>query len=175
MLASSLVETGHQLAEQLGIDWAKFTAQTINFLIVLAILWRFAYRPVLNMLAERKRLIEEGLAGAEKGRQSLAEAEDQRRKILRDAESRAEKMVAEARAAADTQGAKRLAEAHAQAETLVKKAQETMDRDRAQLEAEMRKELGRLVARTTEKLVGRVLTSQDEERLRKEAVTQVAG
>jgi len=84
-------------------------------------------------------------------------------------------MVAEARAAADIQGAKRLSEAHAQAETLVKKAQETMDRERALLEAEMRKELGRLVARTTEKVVGRVLTPQDEERLRKEAVSQVAG
>ena len=174
MLATSLVETGYQLAEQLGIDWAKFSAQTINFLIVLAILWRFAYRPVLNMLAERKRLIEEGLAGAEKGRQSLAEAEEQRRKILRDAEARTKKMVAEARGSADVQGAKRLAEAHAQAETLVKKAQETMERDRAQLESEMRKELGRLVARTTEKLVGRVLTPQDEERLRKEAVDLVA-
>ncbi|NBY66903.1 MAG: ATP synthase F0 subunit B, partial [Verrucomicrobia bacterium] len=134
MLASSLIETGHQLAEQLGIDWTKFTAQTINFLIVLAVLWKFAYRPVLNMLAERKRLIEEGLAGAEKGRQSLAAAEEQRRKILRDAESRAEKMVAEARAAADTQGAKRLAEAQAQADMLVQKAQETMTRERAQLE-----------------------------------------
>ena len=174
MLATSLVETGYQLAEQLGSDWAQFSAQTINFVIVLAILWRFAYRPVLNMLAERKRLIEEGLAGAEKGRQSLAEAEEQRRKILRDAEARSEKMVAEARASADVQGAKRLAEAHAQAETLVKKAQETMERDRAQLESEMRKELGRLVARTTEKLVGRVLTPQDEERLRKEAVDLVA-
>lgn len=174
MLASSLVETGHQLAEQLGIDWAKFTAQTINFLIVLAILWRFAYRPVLNMLAERKRLIEEGLAGAEKGRLSLAEAEEQRRNILREAEVRSEKMVAEARAAADIQGAKRLGEAQAQAESLVKKAQETMARERALLEAEMRQELGRLVVRTTEKVVGRVLTAQDEERLRDEAVAQVA-
>ena len=63
---------------------------------------------------------------------------------------------------------------HAQAETLVKKAQETMDRERALLETEMRKELGRLVARTTEKVVGRVLTPQDEERLQKEAVAQVA-
>jgi F-type H+-transporting ATPase subunit b len=174
MLASSLVETGHQLAEQLGLDWAKFTAQTINFLIVLAVLWRFAYRPVLNMLAERTRLIQEGLAGAEKGRQSLAEAEEQRRTILREASARAEKMVGEARQAADVQGAKRLAEAHAQADTLVKKAQETMTRERAKLETEMRQELGRLVVRTTEKVVGRVLTPQDEESLRSEAVAQVA-
>ena len=43
----------------------------------------------------------------------------------------------------------------------------------AEIEAEMRKELGRLVARTTEKVVGRVLTPQDEERLQKEAVAQV--
>lgn len=174
MLATSLAETGAQLAEQLGIDWAKFTAQTINFLIVLAVLWKFAYRPVLNMLAERKRLIEEGLAGAEKGRTALLEAEAQRRKILSEAEARADKMVAEARAAADAQGAQRLADAASQAEALVKKAQEAMARERSQLEADMRKELGRLVARTTEKVVGRVLTPQDEERLRKEAVEQVA-
>ncbi len=37
MLATSLAETGAQLAEQLGISWAKFLAQTINFLIVMAV------------------------------------------------------------------------------------------------------------------------------------------
>jgi len=114
MLATSLTETGAQLAEQLGLSWAKFLAQTLNFLIVLAVLWKFAYRPVLNMLAERKRLIEEGLAGAEKGRTALLEAEAQRRKILSEAEARAEKMVTEARAAADVQGAQRLADAQSQ-------------------------------------------------------------
>lgn len=175
MLASSLVETSHQLAEQLGIDWAKFSAQTINFLIVLAVLWKFAYRPVLQMLADRKTRIEEGLAGAEKGRQSLADAEVQRRQILSEANQRAEKMVAEARGIAEAQGAKHLAEAQAQAEALVKKTEQAMARERTQLESEMRKELGRLVARTTEKIVGRVLTPQDEERLRKEAVSQVTG
>jgi F-type H+-transporting ATPase subunit b len=82
-------------------------------------------------------------------------------------------MVTEARAAADAQGALRLADAQSQAETLVRKAKESMEREKSQLEAEMRKELGRLVARTTEKVVGRVLTPQDEERLRKEAVEQV--
>jgi F-type H+-transporting ATPase subunit b len=174
MLATSLAETGAQLAEQMGISWAKFLAQTINFLIVLGVLWKFAYRPVLNMLAERKRLIEEGLAGAEKGRTALLEAEAQRRKILTEAEARAEKMVTEARVAADAQGAQRLADAQTQADTLVRKAKESMEREKSQLEAEMRKELGRLVARTTEKVVGRVLTPQDEERLRKEAVEQVA-
>ncbi|MCX6934861.1 MAG: F0F1 ATP synthase subunit B [Verrucomicrobia bacterium] len=175
MLATSLVETGHQLAEQMGIDWAKFTAQTINFLLVLGVLWYFAYRPVLRMLADRKRLIQEGLADAERGRQSLAQAEEERRKILREAEARSERMVAEARAAADVQGAKRLAAAQTQAETLVQQARETMTRDRAKLEVEMRQELVRLVVLTTGKVVGRVLTPQDEERLRQEAVAQIAG
>ena len=175
MLATSLVETGHQLAEQMGIDWAKFTAQTINFLLVLGVLWYFAYRPVLRMLADRKRLIQEGLADAERGRQSLAQAEEERRKILREAEARSERMVAEARAAADVQGAKRLAAAQTQAETLVQQARETMTRDRAKLEVEMRQELVRLVVLTTGKVVGRVLTPQDKERLRQEAVAQIAG
>jgi F-type H+-transporting ATPase subunit b len=54
-----------QIARTFGVDWPQLIAQIISFCIVCALLYRFAYRPVLAMLEERRRRIAEGLANAE--------------------------------------------------------------------------------------------------------------
>ena len=55
-----------QIARTFGVDWAHLVAQIISFCIVCVLLHRFAYRPVLAMLEERRQRIAEGLANAEK-------------------------------------------------------------------------------------------------------------
>ena len=49
-----------------GVDWPHLIAQIISFSIVCAVLYRFAYRPILAMLEERREQIAQGLANAEK-------------------------------------------------------------------------------------------------------------
>lgn len=56
------------------IDWFTVIAQIINFLILVLLLRRFLYRPILNMMAERERKIAERLAQAER-QQAVAQAE----------------------------------------------------------------------------------------------------
>ena len=46
-----------QIARTFGVNWAQFFAQVISFAIVCALLYRFAYRPILAMLAERREQI----------------------------------------------------------------------------------------------------------------------
>ena len=55
-----------------GIDWWRFGTTTVNFLIVMWVLYRFAYKPILQMLEERKKRIAESLAQAEQIKQELA-------------------------------------------------------------------------------------------------------
>ena len=55
-----------QIARTFGVDWPQLIAQIISFCLVCVLLQRFAYRPVLAMLEERRRRIAEGLANAEK-------------------------------------------------------------------------------------------------------------
>ena len=53
-----------QLLTQFGIAWPKFAAQVILFLIVYAILRKFAFAPIIAIFEQRRRTIEEGQANA---------------------------------------------------------------------------------------------------------------
>ena len=64
--AGGLSETLHDTAETFGWTWQLFLAQVISFTIVALLLRRFAYKPILAVLEERRRKIEEGQLNAEK-------------------------------------------------------------------------------------------------------------
>src|SRR5205085_6473837 len=96
MVAGMVTDT----AKQFGVDWPHLIAQIISFGIVAFLLQRFAYKPVLAILEERRQRIAEGLANAEKIKTELARAETQRQEILTQANSQALKLIEEARAAA---------------------------------------------------------------------------
>ena len=81
-----------------GVTWPKFIAQVILFLIVYWVLNKYAFGPVLKMLDERRRRIEEGQHNAEKIKKQLAEAELRYQEVLRKANEEATKLLEEARA-----------------------------------------------------------------------------
>src|ERR1700747_2371788 len=89
-----------QLATPFGVDWPHLISQIISFSIVCALLYRFAYTPILKMLEERRRQIAQGLADQEKIRTELAETEAQRQKVLLQANAQATRLIEEAHAAA---------------------------------------------------------------------------
>src|SRR5881392_3748126 len=59
-----------ETAETFGWNWKLFLSQVISFCIVAFLLQRFAYKPILAILEERRRKIEEGQLNAEKSRKS---------------------------------------------------------------------------------------------------------
>ncbi len=61
--------------QKFGIDWKLMIAQLINFGIVFFILRAFAYKPILKLLDERKKKIEDGLGFAEKSKSEFASIE----------------------------------------------------------------------------------------------------
>src|SRR5438046_10447315 len=71
-----------QIARTFGVDWPHLIAQMISFGIVCFLLYRFDYGPVLRMLADRRRLIDESLANADKVKAELARAETQRKEEM---------------------------------------------------------------------------------------------
>ncbi len=64
-----------QFATQFGIDWKQMVAQLINFGVVFFVLRAFAYKPILKLLDDRKKKIEDGLSFAEKAKAELASIE----------------------------------------------------------------------------------------------------
>jgi F-type H+-transporting ATPase subunit b len=90
-----------QLIETLGIDWRLLLMQAVNFGLLLLILWRFVYRPVLAMIDERREKIAEGVRTAEAANARLAEADAEGKGIIGSASREAELLVANARMRAD--------------------------------------------------------------------------
>jgi F-type H+-transporting ATPase subunit b len=163
-------ETG----ETFGFDWKIFLSQVVSFILVALVLRRFAYKPILAVLEERRQRIAEGLLNAEKIKQQLAEAEQRHAEILAKANAQAQKMIDDARESAEHVGERKQQEAIAAAEQIIVKAKEASAIERERVMAELKRELGRLVIDTTAKVTGKVLTSEDQKRLQEEASRQIA-
>ncbi|MFZ4116078.1 MAG: ATP synthase F0 subunit B [Chthoniobacterales bacterium] len=156
------------LFETFGVDWPKFLAQTLLFLIVYLILRRYAFASVIAMLEERRRRIEEAQLNAEKIKKQLAEAEVRYEEILRKANLDAQKMIDEARAAGEALMTKETQRAIKDAESIIARAQEVTLIDRQRMIEEVKKEMLSLVVETTSKVTGKILTSDDQQRLSQE-------
>ena len=160
--------------DALGIRWKILLAQTISFALVYFVLWRFAYKPVFNLLEARRAKIADGIANAEKIKVELAATEVERKRVLTEAGEQAAKLIEDARAAATRVSEVETQKAIAAAEQIIAKAREATVQDHAKMLSELKQQVGRLVVQTTATVTGKVLTEEDQRRLAVETEKQLA-
>ena len=163
-----------QIANTFGVDWPHLMAQIISFSIVCLLLHRFAYKPILKMLEERQRQIEQGLADTKKIKAELAQTETQRHEIMILANAQATRLIEEARAAADRMRQQEAIKAIAAADQIIEKAREAAAHQHAIMLAELKREVGGLVVRATATITGKILTPDDQRRMSEETTRQLA-
>ncbi len=162
-----------QIAKTFGVDWSHLIAQIISFCIVCALLYRFAYGPILKMLEERRRQIAQRLADTEKIKAELARTEAQRQEVMMQANAKATRLIEEAHLAAARVQEQETQKAMAAAEQIIVKTREAAAQDYARMLAELKREVGRLVVQTTAAVTGKILTAEDQRRLAEETARQV--
>src|SRR6202048_671405 len=160
--AASFTETLKETADTFGWNWELFLSQVVSFMIVALLLRRFAYKPILAVLEDRRRKIEEGMLNAEKIRTELAEAEKRYQEIVTKANADAQRMIDEARESSAHLAERKQQEAIAAAEQIIAKAREASALEYERTMAELKRQLGRLVVETTAKVTGKVLTAEDQ-------------
>lgn len=171
--AAGLADLAKQTGEQFGFNTQLFISQVISFCVVAFLLHRFAYKPILKVLEERRQRIAEGLANADRIKQELATAQAKAQEILTQASTQANKAIEEARAAAAKVQETETQKAIAAAEQIIAKAREAAAADHARMLVELKREVGRLVVQTTATVTGKVLTSEDQKRLADETAKQL--
>ena len=172
--AGGFSEMLHDTAETFGWNWQLFLSQVASFCIVAFLLRRFAYKPILAVLEERRRRIEEGQLNAEKIKKQLAEAEARYAEILAKANAEAQRMIDQARESGAHLAERKQQEAIAAAEQIIAKAREATVIEHERTMESLKRELGRLVVDTTAKVTGKVLTPEDQKRLQEETARQLA-
>jgi F-type H+-transporting ATPase subunit b len=163
-----------QTADTFGWNWKLFLSQVISFCIVAYLLQRFAYKPILAVLEERRRKIEEGQLNAEKIKKELAEAEKRYQEIVTKGNADAQRMIDEARESAAHLSERKQQEAVTAAEQIIAKAREAAALEHDRTMESLKRELGRLVVETTAKVTDKVLTPEDQRRLQEDAARQLA-
>jgi F-type H+-transporting ATPase subunit b len=176
LAASPGAEPGvaQQIAETFGWNPTLFFSQVISFSLVAFLLHRFAYKPILTVLEERRQKIAESLANAEKIKQELANAQTKAQEILNQASVQATKAIEEARAAAAKVQEVETQKAIAAANDIIAKAKQASEAELVRMKGELRKEVGRLVVATSAKVTGGILTAEQQTRLAEDTNQQLA-
>ena len=157
-----------------GLNLHHFVAQVISFCIVAFLMHRFAYKPVLKILEERRQKIAQGLADAEKMKQELAAAQVKVQEVMTQAGAQASKIIEEARSAAAKISEQEAQKAIATAQDIVNKAREASTAELAKMKADLRKEIGALAVKAAMQVTGKVLTPEDQRRLAEETNRELA-
>jgi F-type H+-transporting ATPase subunit b len=172
--SGGFVDMMRDTAETFGWNPWLFLSQVISFAIVALLLRQFAYKPILGVLEERRRLIEEGQLNAEKIKKELAAAEQRYAEIVAKGNADAQRMIDEAKASSAQLAERKQQEAIAAAEQIIAKAREAAAIEHERTMTALKREVGRLVIDTTAKVTGKVLTAADQRRLEEEAARQIS-
>ncbi len=162
-----------ELLSKLGIDWRLLIAQLINFGILLAVLYKFLYKPVLKLLHERSTKIEDGLKNAEAVEVKLKEAAALYETKTREARAEAVKLFDAAKKEVDTLRGELVAKAQKESEQIIEAGRQRLAVEKERMMHEAEHELGDLVEQATQHVLGQVMTPEMDKKLIDEAIKKV--
>jgi len=158
--------------EGLGINWGLLIAQIFNVVILVWLLSRFLYQPVLRMLNERTERIQNSLREADQVKSQVARAQQDYEAQVARGRQEAAAILAQAQERAKLQEAEIVAQARIEADNIRAEARQQSLQERDQLLREVKGQMATLITATAEKVIGAELRS-NHDRLIDESLTQL--
>jgi F-type H+-transporting ATPase subunit b len=145
----------------------------LAFLVTLWILRKFAFPAIRDALDKRARAIEDSIESAEKMRAESEAVLAEYRERLKEARSQADDIVLRARKNAEVYEKESADQARTKREELLQQTRKDIDAETRRAIEEIRSEVADLTIKATEKVTGRVLTGEDQQRLVDEALAEL--
>lgn len=159
----SLISTFH-------IQLSLIVAQLVNFGIVLLILYRFTYRPILKTLNDRTRKIEKGIRDADAAKKKLEAVAEKEKDVLVAARKEAQEIIARAEKTAEKDAERIVIAAKDQTEKLLLDAQKTIEQEKDKVLGEVKADIAELVVAAAEKIVAEKMNANRERELIEQAI-----
>lgn len=135
----------------------------ITFLVLLIILRKFAWKPILGAVSEREEGIKNALASAENARREMENLQADNERILKEARAEREAMLKEARDIKNKMITDAKDEAQAQANNIIKQAQAAIESEKKAAMAELKSQVANLSIEIAEKVVKAELSNKDKQ------------
>lgn len=142
-----------EIIKAFGLDSRLIIAQTINFAVLMVLLWYFLYKPVLSMLATREEKIKQGIADAEAAAAARTKAEEEKQNLLSAAHAEAKVIDERVRQSAEDRASNILSEAETKAGHILSEAERQGNDRKADLIKESEAEVAKLAILAAEKVL----------------------
>jgi len=164
-----------EVLQDFGFEPLLLAAQIINFLIIAYLLKRFAYKPILTLLQNRKNTIQQGLEQAEQARKLLEQANEKETALLKNAQLTARKMQEDAKKQSDI--ILKLAEENTKkrAEQLLAQAKQQIEVETKEAEKRLEKHTSELAITFLQKAVSELFTQKDQKEVLQRAMKVMKG
>jgi F-type H+-transporting ATPase subunit b len=167
-LVALAVEEGGEEPAGLAINFFWIIVSTLNFAVLLVILWLFAFGPVRRMLDERRARIEQGLRDAEQARRDRDSAESERVAALQEARREANEIVNRAQKVASETREADIAATREELDRMRERATTEIEAEKQRAIADLRAEVADLALAAASRVVGEEMNETRQRRLVKE-------
>jgi len=157
--------------EALGLSPQFLIIQAVSFVLLLVVLTKFAFRPILNILEERQKSIRDDLDSAESRRLEMERLQKDYETRLAQIEDEARDKIQQAIKQAEGVRDEILSKARTESEQVLAAGREEIDRDRIRSMAQMRNEVADLAIHAAQSVVGKNLSSAGHDQLIAEALS----
>ena len=154
-------------------DPGLFIWTILTFLLLVTLLARFAWRPLLAALEARQQTIRQSLDDAQQARQELERLNQESARLLAAARQEGDALISRSRADADRLRSELREQARAEAATILKNAERQIQLETERARQQIRREAADLSVLIAEKLIRRHITPEDNEKLIAEAMGQM--
>ena len=159
-----------ELIKTFHIETNLLLAQFVNFAIVLFVLWKFAYKPILKTLNDRTKKIEKGVKDAENASKKLSEMTEKEKEVLVNARKEAQEIIKKSEGEAKKNAQSIMEQAKEQNEKMIADAKKMIEQEKAKMFSEVKSEIAGLVVSATEKVIHEKLDSQKDKELIEKAI-----
>lgn len=157
----------------LGISLPLLLAFVINFIILLVLLGKFLYKPVLKMLDERAQKIKESTEWAEATKRDYEQAKAEVRRQIERGRQEVQAIIAQAVQKGEGLKEEAKKEAAEQAKAIVEKARVELGTERDKMVEDLRREFVSLLILASEKVIRQTLDKERQSRLIEETLEQI--
>ncbi|WP_298418123.1 F0F1 ATP synthase subunit B [uncultured Kordia sp.] len=140
-----------------------FLVQTVLLLLLIFLMIKFAWKPILNSLNEREEGIQGALDAAENAKKEMQNLQADNEKLLKEARAEREGMLKEAREIKEKMIADAKGEAQAQASKMIAQAQESIRSEKQAALAELKSQVANISVEIAEKVVRGELADKDKQ------------
>ena len=156
-----------------GIDWKLFLAQVVNFSVILIVLRKFAYKPILKMLSDRREKIEEGIKMADQAEKNLKESDEMCNRTLQQAHADALGIVNNAEQIGKEKQDQILKQTDVKVEGIINDARRVINAERTNMREEVYHDAQDLVRAGLASVIGKMPASERDNKLISEALAEL--